>query len=170
MTEWELRGERVLLRGWRAADRAPFAALNADPAVLEHLPALLTRAQSDALVDRIETHLAEHGYGLWALEVDGAFAGFTGLAWSEVTGARRLEVGWRLARAYWGHGYATEAARLALDVGLRQVPEVVSVTAVVDEPSRRVMERLGMRREREFDHPLPSLPERLRRHVLYVTP
>ena len=110
-----------------------------------------------------------HGYGLWAVEVDGPFAGFTGLAWSDVTGEPALEVGWRLASAYWGHGYTTEAAGAALDVGLRQAPEVVSFTAVANQRSERVMRRLGMRRVREFDHPRADLPERLRRHVLYAT-
>ena len=170
MTRSELRTERLLLREWRDEDLGPFAALNADPAVMEHFPAPLTRADSDALVGRIRTHFAVHGYGLWAVEADGELAGFTGLAWSEVTGTRALEVGWRLATPYWGRGYATEGARAALDVGLRQVPEVVSFTTLTNAPSQRVMQRLGMRRVREFDHPRAELPERLRRHVLYATP
>ena len=130
----------------------------------------LTREQSDAVVGRIRTHFAVHGYGLWAVEAEGAFAGFTGLAWSDVTGERALEVGWRFATAYWGRGYAAEAARAALDVGLRQAPEVVSFTALTNTASERVMQRLGMRRVREFDNPRPDLPDRLRRHVLYATP
>jgi len=166
----ELRTERLLLREWLPEDREPFAALNADPVVMEHFPAPLTREQSDALADRIATHFAVHGYGLWAVESQGRFAGFTGLAWTDVTGERALEVGWRLARWAWGCGLATEAARAALDVGLRQAPEVVSFTAVTNERSQRVMERLAMRRVREFDHPRPDVPERLRRHVLYATP
>ena len=168
--EVDLRTERLVLRHWREADRAPFAAMGADPEVMRFLPALLTRAQSDALVDRIRTHFAEHGYGLWVVEVDGAFAGFTGLQWSGVTGQRALEVGWRLARAYWGQGYATEAARAAIDVGLRQVPEVVSFTAISNAASERVMQCAGMRRVGEFDHPRAELPEHLRRHVLYAAP
>ena len=166
----DLRTERLVLRHWRDADRAPFAAMGVDPDVVRYLPGTLTRAQSDVVVDRIRTHFAEHGYGLWVVEVEGAFAGFTGLQWSAASGRRALEVGWRLARAHWGHGYATEAARAAIDVGLRQVPEVVSFTAVVNAASERVMQRAGMRRVGEFDHPLPELPEHLRRHVLYATP
>jgi len=166
----ELRTERLLLREWRDSDLEPFAAMNADPAVMEHFPHLLTREQSDAMVDRIRTHFAVHGYGLWAVEAGGSFAGFSGLAWSEVTGVPALEVGWRLATAYWGRGYATEAARAALDVGLRQVPEVVSFTALTNAPSERVMQRIGMRRVRSFDHPRAGMPERLRRHVLYAIP
>jgi ribosomal-protein-alanine N-acetyltransferase len=158
-----------VLREWRDDDLAPFAALNADPVVMEHFPAVLDRAQSDALVGRIRDHVAEHGYGLWAVEVDGAFAGFTGLQWSEVTGTRELEVGWRLARPYWGRGLATEAATAALSYGLQQVPRVVSFTAMTNERSWRVMERIGMRREREFDHPRADLGH-LRRHVLYAAP
>ena len=170
MSGSELRTGRLLLREWRDDDREPFAAINADPVVMAHFPRVLTREESDALVDGIRTHFAVHGYGLWAVEVAGELAGSTGLQWSEGTGERALEVGWRLAPRFWGRGYATEAARAALDVGLRQVPEVVSFTAVVNEPSIRVMQRLGMRLVREFDHPRDDLPERLRRHVLYVTP
>jgi len=170
MNDAVIRTPRLLLRAWTPADREPFGQLNADPVVMEHLPATLTRQQSDAFADRIEAHLDKHGYGLWAVEVAGAFAGFTGLSWSDVTGAPALEVGWRLARTCWGHGLATEAARAAIDVGLQHVDEVVSFTAVVNRRSWRVMERVGLRWVREFDHPLADLPERLRRHVLYATP
>ena len=165
----ELHTARLLLRRWREQDRAPFAAMNADPVVMEHFPSVLDRAQSDALVDRIRKHFAEHGYGLWALEVDGAFAGFTGVCWSEVTGRAELEVGWRLARPFWGRGLATEAATAALAFGLEQVPRVVSFTALTNQRSWRLMERIGMRREREFDHPREDLGH-LRRHVLYAAP
>ena len=160
---------RLVLREWHDDDLEPFAALNADPVVMEHFPSVLDRAQSDALVDRIRAHFAEHGYGLWAVEVDGALAGFTGLQWTDVTGSRELEVGWRLARRYWGRGLATEAATAALAHGLARVPRVVSFTALTNERSWRVMERIGMRREREFDHPREDLGH-LRRHVLYAAP
>lgn len=164
----QLRTARLLLRGWTDDDLEPFAAMCADPVVMAHFPAPLSRADSDALVARVREHFAEHGYGLWAVEVEGVLAGWTGLQWSEVTGTRELEIGWRFARAFWGCGLATEAARAALAYGLEQVPTLVSVTAVVNERSWRVMERIGMHRDREFDHPRADLPERLRRHVLYV--
>lgn len=165
----ELRTDRLLLRPWRPEDRDPWAELCADPDVMEHFPAVLTREQADAFADRIEAHFAEHGYGLWAVDVDGRFAGFTGLAWTDALGGRDLEVGWRLARWAWGHGYATEGARAAVEVGLQQVPEVVSLTALTNERSWRVMERLGMRRVREFEHPRLAVGSPLRRHVLYST-
>jgi RimJ/RimL family protein N-acetyltransferase len=164
-----LRTARLVLREWRDEDLEPFAALNADPVVMEHFPSTLNRAQSDAVVGRVRDHFAEHGYGLWVVEVDDAFAGFTGLLWSEVTGRPELEVGWRLARPFWGRGLATEAATAALSYGLERVPRVVSFTAVTNERSWRVMERIGMRREREFDHPREDLGH-LRRHVLYAAP
>jgi ribosomal-protein-alanine N-acetyltransferase len=165
---------RLVMRRWTDADREPFAAMNADPEVMRYFPAPLTRAESDELIDRIEERFHADGYGLWALERrdDGAFLGFTGLAPvpSGLPFAPALEVGWRLARAAWGHGYATEAAREALRVGFEAGHgEIVSLTAQVNAPSRRVMERLGMRRNPadDFDH--PALPEGspLRRHVLY---
>jgi RimJ/RimL family protein N-acetyltransferase len=161
--------ERLLLREWREDDLEPFAALNADRVVMEHFPSVLDRELSDALAGRIRAHFAEHGYGLWVVEVDGAFAGFTGLVWSDVTGTRELEVGWRLARPYWGRGLATEAATAALAYGLERVPRVVSFTALTNQRSRRVMERIGMRFEGEFDHPREDLGH-LRRHVLYASP
>ena len=167
----EITTERLLLRRWRPEDREPFAAMNADPRVMEHFPAPLTREQSDAFVDRIEAHFDQHGYGLWALERDGAFLGFTGLQWAEgMPMGPCLEVGWRLTPTAWGHGYATEAARAALEVGLEQADSVVSFTAVVNERSWRVMERLGMRREEVFDHPRVPEGHPIRPHYLYRTP
>lgn len=165
----EIRTARLLLRRWREDDREPFAALNADPEVMRFFPAPLTREQSDALVDRIEAHVQEHGFGLWALEADGRFAGFTGLQWTVLDHpGPELEVGWRLARWAWGRGWATEAGAAALQRGLAEVGRVVSVTSVHNEPSRQVMRRLGMTLERELDHPRVPEGSPLRRHVLYV--
>lgn len=167
----EISTERLVLRTWREGDREPFAAMNADPQVMEHFPATLTREQSDAFVDRIEAHVAEHGYGLWVVERAGEFLGFTGLSWAEgLPMSPCLEVGWRLVAKAWGHGYATEAARAALEVGLEQVDSVVSFTAVVNERSWRVMERLGMVRESVFDHPRVPDGSPLKPHYLYRTP
>lgn len=168
----ELRTDRLLLRRWRDGDREPFASLNADPVVVEHFPAPMTREQSDAFVDRIEAHFDEHGYGLWAVEADGAFLGFTGLVWQtyEALFTPALEVGWRLARAAWGHGYATEAATAALARGLEVVDSVVSTTALTNLRSQRVMQRIGMRRELEFAHPRVPEGHPVRPHVLYRAP
>ena len=171
----ELRTERLVMRRWRDEDRDPFAELNADPAVMEHFPAVLTRAESDAFVDRIEVAFEQQGFGLWAVEVVGGspFIGFVGLAVPAFDAhfTPAVEVGWRLAQEHWGHGYATEAARRALvvafdDLGL---DEVVSFTFVGNDRSRQVMERLGMTRDPADDFEHPSLPEghRIRRHVLY---
>jgi ribosomal-protein-alanine N-acetyltransferase len=167
----EVRTERLLLRRWREEDREPFAALNADPVVMEFFPAPLTREDSDAFVDRIEKHFDEHGYGLWAVEREGEFLGMTGLNWARgMPFDDCLEVGWRMARHAWGHGYASEAARAAVEVGLQHEPSVVSFTALTNVRSWRVMERIGMRRESEFDHPRVPEGSPLRRHYLYRTP
>ncbi len=165
----ELRTSRLLLRRWREDDREPFAVLNADPVVMEHFPQPLTRAESDALVDRIEAHFDEHGYGLWAVEHAGTLLGFTGLLWAtwEAPFTPALEVGWRLARPAWGLGFAHEAATAALTHGLTHVESVISITALTNERSERVMRRLGMRREGEFDHLRLPPGHRLERHVLY---
>jgi RimJ/RimL family protein N-acetyltransferase len=166
---------RVRLRAWRDADLAPFAALNADPVVMEHLPATLSRAESDAAAARIRRELAERGFGLWALELPGVapFVGFTGLAVPlfEAHFTPCVEVGWRLAREHWGNGYATEAAHATLAFGFERLglAEIVSFTAVGNVRSRRVMEKLGMQRDPadDFEHPALAPGHRLRPHVLY---
>lgn len=173
-----LRTSRLLLRRWAPEDREPFAAMNADPRVMEHFPALLDRAASDALVDRADARLAEHGWGLWALEVAdgedaGRFAGFTGISVPrfEAHFTPCVEVGWRLPVWAWGQGYASEAARAALRVAFTEVAleEVVSFTATTNARSRAVMERLGMSRDPADDFEHPALPpgHRLRPHVLH---
>lgn len=171
----QLATPRLLLRGWRPSDREPFAAINADPEVMEHFPAPLGRAESDELVDSIEAGFERDGFGLWAVELrkGSGLIGFTGLAVPsfEAPFTPAVEVGWRLARPAWGHGYATEAARASLDFGFEQrdLPEIVSFTSVGNRRSRAVMERLGMTRNPgdDFEHPLIRDGDPLRRHVLY---
>jgi RimJ/RimL family protein N-acetyltransferase len=172
----ELRTDRLLLRRWRDSDRAPFAALNADPVVMEHLPGPMTRARSDEFVDRIEAWFDDNGWGLWAVEVPGVapFIGFTGL-WSaaHVTGDE-METGWRLSAHAWGRGYAPEAATAALRFAFTVLarPEVVSFTSVGNTNSQRVMQKIGLRRrpDRDFDHPGvdPAAHPHLVRHVVHA--
>jgi ribosomal-protein-alanine N-acetyltransferase len=175
----ELRTARLLLRRWREPDLAPFAAMNADPEVMEHYPARLTRAESDAFARRIEEGFREDGFGLWAIETlaDGSFIGYTGLARPAFTAhftspARpATEIGWRLARHAWGHGYATEAAHAVLGFAFGQagLHEIVSFTAETNTRSQAVMRRIGMIRHPadDFDHPALPPGHPLRRHVLY---
>ena len=170
-----LRTERLLLRGWRPEDRAAFAALNDDPAVMEHFPNHLTRAQSDAMVERITTFLDEHGWGLWAVEVSdtGEFIGFTGLSVPRFVAAFTpcVEVGWRLARSSWGHGYATEAARASVAHGFGPLglDEIVAMVVPDNDRSQAVVRKLGMTRDADadFDHPLIPEGSPVRRHRLY---
>lgn len=171
----QLRTPRLLLRRWRDSDREPFAALNADPDVMAHFPKPLTSERSDHMIDLIEAEFDRHDFGLWAIEVadTGAFIGFAGL--NEVgfhahfTPA--VEIGWRLARQAWGHGYATEAARAALAYGFDVIglPEVVSFTSTTNLRSQAVMRRIGMTYDPagDFDHPNLPPRHRLRRHLLY---
>ena len=170
-----LRTARLILRPWRDEDLAPFAALNADPAVMEHFPAPLSRAESDAFAAQVRREMDERGFGLWAVEAPGVapFAGFTGLAVPRFDAhfTPCVEIGWRLAREHWGRGYAPEAARVALAHGFGPLglDEVVSFTAAGNLRSRRVMEKLGMTHAPGDDFEHPNLPpgHRLRRHVLY---
>ncbi len=173
-----LRTERLVLRPWRRSDLAPFAAMNADPRVMEFYPQTLTWQESDAMAGRIQAHLDEVGFGLWAVEAPGTadFVGFVGLSvprW-EAAFTPCVEVGWRLGAEHWGRGYAIEAARAAVTHGFEGVglKEIVSFTVPMNLRSRSVMERLGMTRraEDDFDHPLLSEGHPLRRHVLYRLP
>ena len=166
---------RLLLRRWRDDDLLPFAALNADPLVMEHFPGVMTRTESDALADRILRHFEQHGFGPWAVEVkDGApFVGFVGLMVPrfEAHFTPCVEVGWRLAAQHWGHGYATEGAQAALAFAFQflNLDEVVSMTTPGNWRSIRVMQKLGMSRklEDDFDHPLLPDSHPLQRHFLY---
>lgn len=171
----QLDTERLVLRPWRVADRAPFAQLNADPRVMEHFPKPLSRAESDAFADRIEAQFAEDGHGLFALERkdSGVFIGFTGLAVPrfEAPFMPAIEIGWRLAFEHWGTGLATEAASRVLRFGFERLglEEIISMTVPANQRSRRVMEKLHMSHDPkdDFDHPALPLGHLLRRHVLY---
>ena len=174
-----LTTERLVLRPWRDSDLAPFAALNADPVVMEHFPGTLTRARADDLAQGIREDMAERGFGWWAAEVPGvaSFIGFIGLSVPEFgapflpPGRTVVEVGWRLAREHWGRGYATEGARECLRFGFQDLglEEIVSFTTTTNLKSQAVMQRLGMTRDPadDFDHPKLPPGHRLQRHVLY---
>lgn len=171
----ELTTSRLRLRGWSERDLAPFAALNADPRVTEFFPGPLTRAESDALVAHIQGHFTQHGFGLWAVQAPGVaeFIGCVGLAVPTFQAhfTPCVEIAWRLAYDYWGHGYTTEAATAALDLAFGDLglEEVVSFTVPANIRSRQVMGRLGMRRSPADDFEHPGLPQGhpLRPHVLY---
>jgi RimJ/RimL family protein N-acetyltransferase len=170
----EIETPRLRMRRWQERDREPFAAMNADPAVMAFFPAVLTRAASDASIDLWQSQLEAQGWSNWALELraTGAFIGFTGLSVPRrvLPFSPCVEVGWRLARDHWGRGYATEAARAALRVGFERLrlAEVISFTSVGNARSRAVMQRIGLRdTRRDFEH--PGVPEGhpLRLHCLY---
>ena len=164
---------KVSLRQWTDWDLVPFAAMNADPEVMHYFPSPLTREQSDALAQRQRELIERRGWGLWAVDVDGEFAGFTGLAVPafEAPFTPCVEIGWRLARAHWGRGIAHEAAKQALHHAFAELhlPEVLSFTARVNDRSRRLMERLGLVRDLAGDFLHPRIPEghELSHHVLY---
>ncbi len=152
--------------------------MGADPEVMAHFPALLSRADSDALVGRLRDHFDRHGFGFWAVEAPGVapFVGFVGLLHQSFDApfAPAIEIGWRLARAHWGRGYAPEAAAEALRFGFEDAgaDEIVSYTVPGNDRSQRVMVKLGMERDLDgdFDHPRLPIDSPLRRHVLYRLP
>jgi RimJ/RimL family protein N-acetyltransferase len=169
------RTPRLLLRPWRDDDREPFAAMSADPGVMEHFPAVLDRAASDRVIDRLRAHFAERGYGFWAVEAPGVapFVGLVGLLHQTYAApwTPGIEIGWRIARPHWGQGYAPEAAAEALRIGFADLgaDEIVAITVATNAKSRRVMTKLGMAHDEagDFDHPELPADSPLRRHILY---
>ena len=164
---------RLILRPWRESDFAPFAELNADPFVMRYMRGVLTREESDAYIQRIQQHLADHRFCKWAVEAPGVapFIGAVGLSHVrfEASFTPAIEIAWRLNRPFWGQGYATEAAGAAIKDGFTRIglQEIVAFTRPANIPSQQVMERLGMQRSIEFDHPLLPKDSPLRHHILY---
>lgn len=170
----ELDTPRLRLRQWRAADREPFARLNADPEVMAFFPAALTRTESDALAGRCEALIAERGWGVWAVEHRAAhgFIGCVGLHVPDdaLPFSPCVEILWRLVRAHWGEGFAAEAARAALHAGfdVLELPEIVAFTVPANRRSRALMERLHMHQAADtFEHPGVAPGSPLRQHCLY---
>ncbi|MEO7426114.1 MAG: GNAT family N-acetyltransferase [Fibrobacteria bacterium] len=164
---------RLLLRQWKDSDREPFAEMSSDSRVMEHFPSLLSRSESDAVADKISGLIHERGWGFWALEEksSGRFIGFTGLhiPIPELPFSPCVEIGWRLMFSDWGKGFASEAAAKALEVAFENIKlqEVVAFATIGNFRSHKVMERLGMRKDYEFEHPGLDLESPHRKHVLY---
>ena len=165
--------EILALRQWIDSDLAPYSAMNADPVVMRYFPALFTTAESLASFERMRRAIDERGWGLWAVEVDGGFAGFTGLNIPTFTAPFTpcTEIGWRFRQEFWGRGLATRAAQQVLRFGFEtlQLQEIVAFTTASNDRSRKLMERLGFARDADGDFDHPAIPEGhiLRRHVLY---
>lgn len=170
--------ERLYLRQWQASDFAVFAEINADPEVMKYFPKLLSTAVSNAIAHKCQQLIIDKGWGLWAVSLkdrskeNGAFIGFVGLndTHADMSFAPAVEIAWRLHKDFWGQGYATEAARAALNFAFNELSldEVVSFTAVINKRSQRVMERIGMINTRaNFYHPALDANHRLAKHVLY---
>jgi RimJ/RimL family protein N-acetyltransferase len=169
-----LRTARLLLREWRPSDVEPFAAMSADPEVMAMLPPLPDRASCEAWIERMRAHRDEHGFSYWAVELPGETDLIGAIGLSSVRTlpfAPAVEIGWRLARRYWGEGYATEAARAAIEDGFFRLglEEIVAFTVPANRRSWRIMEQFGMRRDPDHDFDHPQIPEGhpLRRHNLY---
>ncbi|MBO0994878.1 GNAT family N-acetyltransferase [Bacillus sp. SD088] len=171
--EYTFESERLGFRRWQEADKIPFAHMNADLQVMRYFPSTITREESDQLVERFESHFQEKGYGIWALELKETreFLGFIGLLTikmdTDFHGS--TEIGWRLNSPFWKKGYAMEGAKACLNYAFHtlQLPEVYSFTALLNKDSEKVMQRIGMRKVKEFNHPKLEIDHPLGRHVLY---
>ena len=175
VADFRLETERLVLRSWLGEDRAPFAAICADPQVMATLGPVMDRAQSDALIDRVEAMEVSHGHTFWALErrSDAQLIGWCGVIRGDMPPINgKAEIGWRLVSAAWGHGYATEAAQVTLDWLFANLDDsaALAITHSGNLRSRAVMERLGMtyRPELDFAHPKLAESNPLRPHVTYL--
>jgi RimJ/RimL family protein N-acetyltransferase len=156
------RTERLLMREWAEADIKPFSQMCADPQVMRYFPSVMTHDECAGFVERVTQRHLEDGFGLWAIEIEGVFAGFTGLARATFATAFTpcVEVGWRLAPWAWGKGYASEAAMKSLRIGFEEhaISEIFSFTTESNTPSEAVMKRIGMKRRRDLDFDHPNTP------------
>jgi RimJ/RimL family protein N-acetyltransferase len=165
--------ERLRFREWRAEDIAPFAAMNADEKVMEFFPSAMTVEETENMIKRFNDHFALHGFGLYAVETkaDNQFIGFIGLAVPrfEMYFTPCVEIGWRLTKESWGNGFATEGAKACLDLGFNELglSEIYSFTSVHNHRSEKVMQRIGMQKSGEFEHPNLAKEHWLNLHVLY---
>lgn len=170
----QLESRRLILRPWQESDRLPFYQLNADPAVMRYFPKCLSRTESDQLVDKFQVLIEQQGWGFWAVELkaEQGLIGMTGLHHQpdQFSFSPCTEMGWRFDKNYWGQGYATEAAQLALDFAFQtlQLNQVVAFTAAINHASAAVMQRLGMQYQLEFAHPALTADSILQKHVLYA--
>lgn len=170
-----LSTDRLILREWRPEDLAPFSRLNADSDVMRFFPATMSEQETTAMVERITQHIDTYGFGFWAAELKetGEFIGFIGMhhVTQELPFCPTVEIGWRLDKAFWGKGYAPEGARACLAYAFShlKLAEIVSFTAAVNKPSIRVMEKIGLTRDRggDFEHPSVMEGSELRSHVLF---
>jgi ribosomal-protein-alanine N-acetyltransferase len=162
---------RLRLRHWIDADFDPLVEMNANPRVMEFFPSVASRDETLGIWKRLNDHFASNGFGLWAMDVDGVFAGWLGLMRPsfETHFTPCGEIGYRLRTEFWGQGLATEGARAVLEHGFRSLNlrEIVAFTVPANKRSRRVMEKIGLTLSEEFDHPLIAEGHPMRRHVLY---
>ena len=173
MTRIFLETPRLILRDWQHSDHEAYLAMNADPEVMEFFPSLMTREQTLAQISRITLAIAENGHGFFAVERkdNHQFIGFAGLNYVtfESNFTPCTEIGWRLSRENWGKGFATEAAKACLEFGFDKLnlDAIYAFTALKNARSENVMKKLGMHKERTFDHPLVPVDSHVRQHLLY---
>ncbi len=167
------KSKRIGFRKWNDSDRLPFSEMNSDPAVMEFFPALLSPEESDNFYNRIQDHFREFGFGLYAVDILGSstFVGYVGFQKTRFDASFTpcFEIGWRLAPLVWGKGIATEAGLRCLDYGFfeLELKKICSFTAVANTRAQRVIEKIGMSKIGEFEHPKLEEENWLRKHVLY---
>ena len=168
-----IKTDRLILKNYTDQEREPFYLINSDPEVMRYFPSVLTREESNAMLERLRNGINDRGYGFWGAFIDNELIGMIGInpIPFDAHFTPAVEVGWRLAKKHWGKGYATEGAIAALDFGFNELKldEIIAITTVNNLPSQKVMHRLGMTHDSkdDFDHPKLDINHPLRRHVLY---
>jgi len=159
VSEYTFTSLRLGFRTWRETDLPAFTALNTDPQVMRYFPAPLNPEASRALLKQLQAHYEVYGYTYFATELLDCkrFIGFIGLKFQdyEAPFTPAVDIGWRLRRESWGKGYATEGARRCLEYGFETLglSSVVATCPTGNVPSERVMQRIGMQKQGEFEHP-----------------
>jgi len=166
------QSERLGFNKWSSEEEKPFAAMNADPDVMEYFPTTLTKPQSNDLISTLNRHFDDHGFTFFATSElsTGNFIGFIGLKWAtfDVAFTPTVEIGWRIAHQFWGKGYATEAAKKMIEKSADwNINSIHSFTTVNNRRSEKVMIKCGMKHAGFFDHPLVGDKSPLKKHVLY---
>jgi ribosomal-protein-alanine N-acetyltransferase len=168
-----MQTKRLGLRRWEDSDLTQLADMNADKKVMQHFPNVMSTSETRSMLERIRRHHNEYGYGLYATEIidTGEFIGFIGFSHPRFKAdfTPCVEIGWRLQSAYWNKGYCTEGAMACLDYYKHTLKktEIYSWTSVLNKPSERIMQKIGMEKIGEFLHPLLDRNSHLAQHVIY---
>lgn len=174
MQKYIFKSDRLGFREWQESDQDIFAEMNADLEVMEYFPKPLSTEESNRFIENITQMIRDFGYGLYAVDrLDNSeFIGYIGFWHLDLEGYANpsIEIGWRLHKNHWNQGFATEGALKCLDYGFKHLKfkQLYSLTSKTNLKSERIMQKIGMHKIDEFDHPEIKIESSLKRHILYT--